>query len=286
MSVVHLLLSKEGNSQEECEDSLEYREDGSLFIAAIADGASQGYESKLFSGLLCEHFVERFKESQEYDEKELRGKLDHFLKEVIEAFNAAIMEKTRGRELKWYEENAIGNGSFSTFMGLVFDVGTKKGYLLSVGDCFLFQVKDAEMKTGEEDPEQVLRIYSENHQEQSNTPYLLATNRLYNMKLPEYLFLSPITVENGEALILATDAFSYFLIDHTENIGIIKSIAKCDKSGLKRVVETGRRQKRLKNDDVAIIIKRFERLPMKEPNTLKAAEKSSFIMARQENSPL
>jgi len=256
MSVVHLLVSKEGNSLEECEDSLEYREEGSLFIAAIADGASQGYESKLFSGLLCHLFVSHFKASQEYDEKELREKFGLFLQEVTEAFNTAVIEKTKDREIKWYEENAIGEGAFSTFLGLALDKENGKGCIMSVGDCFLFQVKDAEMKTDDEYPEPVPRIYPEKHKEQSNTPYLLASNKRYNGELAEHLFVSPLTVESGDTLILATDAFSYFLIDridHIENISIIKNIARGDSESLRQVIDSGRESKKLKNDDVAII---------------------------------
>jgi len=258
MQVVDIRVPKEGNSPEECEDSLRYTLEEQIFVGAVADGASQGYESRVFSRILCDHFVSEFKEALPYDETAIREKFQTFLDGVIKAFDDEITEKTKEKELKWYEENAIKTGSFSTFLGVVLNSEKGEGYCIGVGDCFLFQIKPFEKEPTEEDIKHLPIVYPENYAEQSNTPYLLATESRYNGQLSDNLYLSPIKVEKGDAIIMATDAFSYFLIDHLENRRIIKDVPRCSEEGLRLIVDSGRKNKNLKNDDVAVIILRKE----------------------------
>lgn len=254
MSIVKLLIPKEGNTDEECEDSLNYRgEENKLFVSAVADGASQGYESKLFSELLCTNFVEKFKEIRVFEEVALREKFESFIAEVREKFDNKIKEKTKDKVIKWYEENAIETGAFSTFLGLLLNIESKEGYFIGVGDCFLFHLKNTKTENQDESQDLVVNIYPEKYIDQSNTPYLLATKSRYNSKLSEHLYQSPLTIENGDTLILSTDAFSYFMIDSIDNKDLIRTIAEKHEESLKQIIDHSRKNGKLKNDDVAVI---------------------------------
>jgi len=254
MQTVKVLVQKDGNTPEECEDSLKvkYFKEEKLLMAVVSDGASQGYESGEFSAILCSEFIRNNGKIFDSDgELSKKGFMD-FLKGARIRFEKRIFEKTKDRVLKWYEENAIATGAFATFMGIALDEEKGEVKVISVGDCFIFHIK---LCTSTEAVPEV-SIYPDNILEASNTPYLLSTENRYNEKVMENVIKAKFSIEVGDVLLMATDAFSYFLIENIKSEKWEK-VSRTNEEQLKSLINSGRKQGKLKNDDVAIIKVRF-----------------------------
>ncbi len=132
-------IPKELDCPESNEDYFTHSIDG--LACAISDGASESYDSKKWSKILCDNFISSAKQTKKnifFEEKEIKKFL---LKSRLE-FNTFYSKKN----LSWSQEASLSRGCYSTIVGII-DHG-KNIEILAVGDSIaLWREKNTIIKS-------------------------------------------------------------------------------------------------------------------------------------------
>jgi len=238
-------LEKESKKPEEYEDALATpvdREEIELkdkLAFGIADGASVGVESKRWA----EALVECFKETKEIG--------DEFWKKAYEKWEdwkeSYIKERIEeNNPLKWYEEEGLREGPFSTFLGILFDINNDipKVKAIAVGDSCLFLVRDNELK-------KAFPISSS--YDFSDFPSLVSLDSIIygNLKVEKY----EDDLHEGDEFYLLTDALAHWFLKEHESGNPpwieLSKISSIDE--FIDFVKKLREARKVKNDDVTFI---------------------------------
>ena len=212
---------------------------------AIADGASEGFMSKLWSKILTISYVN-------FDRTDLD--MRQFTDFCIDIYNYQMeiyiqRRKERNNPLKWFEENLMNKGSFSTLLGVTFvnsspTGGHWKSY--SVGDSCLFQLRD-----------DLIEVFPNMDSSAfGNSPDLISSNPAYNMELESRVKVKTGHFLFGDTFYLMTDAIAHWFI--TQIAGEKKPWITFDEffevgnDGLSEYIDHLRGENRLKNDDTTI----------------------------------
>lgn len=212
---------------------------------AIADGASEGFLSKLWSKILTISYVN-------FD----RANMDirQFTDFCIEVYDFQrekyIQRRTENNNpLKWFEENLMAKGSFSTLLGVTFVNTTPEGgywRAYSVGDSCLFQLRD-----------NIIESFPMNASSSfGNSPDLLSSNPAYNQELESKVKVKTGYFLFGDSFYLMTDAIAnWFLTQIAEEKRpwvTLEEFVTIDYDGLNEYVNHLREENMLKNDDITI----------------------------------
>lgn len=212
---------------------------------AIADGASEGFLSRLWSKILTISYV-----NWDTADVDMRLFID-FCIEMYEYQRSRYLERREeeAAPLKWFEENLMAKGSFSTLLGLSFEDSTPWGGCwtsYSVGDSCLFQIR-----------QDMIDVFPEMDSTGfGNSPDLIASNPVYNKELLDKVKVKRGRFLYGDRFYLMTDAVaSCFIAQLKEGNRPWRTIDEYldyDREGLTMYLTSLQDEGRLKNDDVTI----------------------------------
>ena len=129
------VLPKAGAGAEECEDAVGVNE--GLMRYAVADGATEAFDSKSWAARLAESWVRA----------EPAPVSVEALGRWAAAEGRALHESWGGRKLPWYAEAKARAGSFAAFVGLRFseDGGGLRAECVALGDACMIHLREGSM---------------------------------------------------------------------------------------------------------------------------------------------
>jgi serine/threonine protein phosphatase PrpC len=239
---------KAGNEPEEYEDA--YAFDEMTGRVAVADGASDAFESGKWARALTEAFV---KSPPLADTDSML----EWLSLPIGTWRSGI----HWEELAWYSEEKASRGSFATLLGVSFEESAETPQrcswsALAVGDSCLFHIRHNALLT---------TFPLSNPDEFGNTPFLLSTRSEYSKRS-----LQAITVASGEwqpddLIVLSTDAFSaWLLLKKSNDTFFWSSLPSLSSDLFFSLVQEARSTREMKNDDVTLVVARASRPPFQQ----------------------
>lgn len=239
LSVRHLLVPKAGLLKSECEDSLGIRRDVQRFC--VADGATEAYDSRRWARLLTKHWA-------------LSSRLltPDELTPWLCALGARLEKRWFRKPLPWYAEEKARGGAFSTFVGLAF-VGETEGALswqaIAMGDSCLIHRRSSE----------ILRALPISDPEAFGyNPTLIPSNASKQDGIADSFIVAGGRAQPGDVFLLLTDAIAaWYLrtstVDPPRTATLERLLEADDLSGLEELISSERAERRLRNDDVAIV---------------------------------
>lgn len=234
-------LPKAGNAPAECEDA--HAADAGLRRLAVADGASDSYDSGRWARLLATAFVDVAPPAH------AEG-LGRWVAELAGCWRAALDFE----HLPWNQQAKAQHGAHCTFLGVELDLaehadaapGAPCGgwRAIAVGDACLFQVRQGRL----------LRAFPLERADQFGlTPALLATSPAYRGPGLEQLAQAAGELRVGDALVLATDALARWLLAADGAGERPWERLPDDDSAFAALIDVERRAGRLRNDDVTLL---------------------------------
>lgn len=231
-------MSKLGNEESECEDSISFNLKKKRF--AIADGASSSMFSDVWATCLTSNVIDL-----ETDLFKNASDLFHIL---LPTAREEWYSRIEWRNLKWFQTNKSFQGSYSTLLYLEIKRWEER-YLyrtLCVGDSCMFVLGPGDA------------FYSFPYKKASqfnNTPKLIWTGRKTQTNnldalIPDFVTASGYITGKNE-IILATDALSKWLIE-TRNFPILKDLVVSD-SEMREYFSNEIDAKRMRNDDISLV---------------------------------
>lgn len=240
-----VLIPKQGNTDEECEDSIsvkitEIQKKKVRLRIAIGDGATESSFAREWANILTKSF-DRFKlplkENLISQLPSLRKKLDTLVK---------------GKILPWYAQEKAENGAFSAFLGVRIDLESYNYEALAVGDCCFFHIRNSRL---------IKQFPIKQSSEFGNNPYLLSSNPIKNQDIENYLIEITGNVDKGDILMFMSDALAHWFMKNNELnespweilLGL-KCRTKEEKLKFNSWLTEQRATKSIKNDDVVLAI--------------------------------
>jgi len=239
-------LQKKGNKPEEYEDAFapSHSQEGidldGILAFAIADGASIGIASKLWANMLVKHFTEIKKIEADFWQG-VSTKWNDWKKNYIEE------RLESGNPLKYYEEEGLRKGPFSTLLGLLLiklNDGRVQWKAIAVGDSCLFLIRDNKL----------VKAFPVSHSSDfGDFPNLVSPDSIKNGNLNVKRCEDELS--SGDEFYLLTDAFAHWFLKGWESGNTpwveLSKIDSNDK--FKKFVEDLREMKNVKNDDVTFM---------------------------------
>jgi len=212
---------------------------------AIADGASEGYMSRLWSKILTISYVN-------FDRTDLDVR--RFTDFCVDIYDYQMERYVQGRlergsPLRWFEENLMNKGSFSTLLGVTYVHSSPEGghwVAYSVGDCCLFQLRG-----------ELIDVFPVMDSSGfGNSPDLISSNPAYNVELESRVKVKTGRFRFGDTFYLMTDAIAHWFVTEIaageEPWSAVDEFLGSDNPGLHGYIDRLRVENRLKNDDVTI----------------------------------
>ncbi len=204
-------LPKSGNTSEEFEDSFYPNRAGEMIRSpvrlAIADGATEGFLSGSWAGILTKLYCRKGVDSNDFQtfieraNADWNGFRDNYIRDRV----------AQKRPIRWFEEPGLEAGSFSTLLGIsLFDsqVGKPGRWeAAAVGDSCMFHVREICL---------VEAFPLQHSSDFNNRPALIATNPTYNTKLNESLCFKSGDCMVDDQFYLMTDALAAWTLREHE----------------------------------------------------------------------
>jgi hypothetical protein len=233
-----LHLPKAGSADAEYEDSS--ASSCKKRIAAVSDGASNNFESRLWARLLTQAFVER--PPEEWGRPQVLDWVDS----VAAEWSGSIPWK----DLTVFEEAKAASGSAATLIGLrlesssrLADEGTWR--CLAWGDSCLFQVTQGRLVT---------KLPVAKSADFDIHPPLLSTRREISRLTIDQLITDSGEWHAGDTFYLLTDAIAaWFLLDTEQGGSPWEILSSFNKRSFASFVKRARAQKLMRNDDVTVV---------------------------------
>jgi hypothetical protein len=237
-------VEKEGNDPAENEDAAAANLANLSF--AVADGATDSYDSGRWARLLVEQFTSA-------PPPLARGLREEWIEMLAPHWTGSIIWK----ELPWYKEQKAALGAFATFLGLKLDPmpNMKQTHptggvwtALAVGDVCLFQLRENVIVP----PSPFPIIDCSNF---GTTPALVSTNRFYNAKSLKHSSLVKGNYYAGDSFLLMTDALAqWFLCALHAGESPWQQLNCPSDSEFAVCVQLLRSQAQLRNDDMTLLV--------------------------------
>jgi hypothetical protein len=240
-------LPKRGSRAEEYEDAWQY--DNVTGRYAIADGASDAFESRLWSRALVDSYVLA----------PPPGDLEAIL-QWLQPLSQAWQQQVNSIELPWYALAKADLGSFATFLGLSFVLPDQEGLpdndqqlswqAIALGDACCFQIRD----------ESVVTYFPVRRASDfGTTPALLSTKLDYTRKSIADLQLHAGAYRVGDLFVLATDALAEWFLRSVESSGRPwQLLLELRPDSFADAMEHLRQHAGMRNDDVTLLIIKIE----------------------------
>lgn len=213
-------------------------------IAAVSDGATTSSYSNIWANLLVDAFIEK----PYLHSKEL---LDN-----VSTLSERWWKDVRQKDLPWYAEEKLAQGSFATFIGMKLNhapgnPSTTRYTIIAVGDSCFFHIRNNQLYKSfpVADPDEF-----------SSHAYLVPTQHELIAKLEGKIHRMAGSCQPGDTLVLATDAFSHWFLksfaEGTMPMAQLEEAVTCDDSGqaFEELVNSMRQSGQMRNDDVVTIV--------------------------------
>ena len=255
-------LAKLGNTKEEYEDAFYPKEngykEGKKLSFSIADGASEGLWCGKWAEILVKSFCENEFLYNKFDENIIEDFIQVFTQKSYQNWNQwkedyQSKRKNQGKEIQWYEEIGLGNGAFSTLLGLIFEdyeeENLRKWTSLAIGDSCLFHIHKDELK---------IKFPLEYSSDFNNRPLLFSSNPFKNKQSLNSIKKITGAWDCDDQFYLMTDALAYwFLKEFEENRKPWNFLCDLDTSDqttdFYQWINELRTKKAIRNDDVTLI---------------------------------
>lgn len=253
---------KQGNAAEEYEDASAFDCVSGRF--AVADGASDAYDSGRWARLLVESFAA--------GELPLtkRVELERWVDGLAPRWNAEIPWDELSEPRHWYKHEKAMLGDFATFLGLQLELRHRRGTeqprvaasrdlgrrrmwrALAVGDACLFHIR-----AGKVMPPTSFPVSS--RADFGVTPPLIGTDKRYNRRSLKAARMVEGSWEPGDVFLLATDALAHCIFAAWEaGDQSLSRLSVLTDVEFGELVTRLRRSNRMRNDDVTLLVVEIE----------------------------
>jgi len=235
----HFLLPKSGIELSECEDAIGVNEPSYRF--AIADGATEAFDSRSWAQLLVNDWVQ----------------LDPIV-QTAEDFATFVAKQAqtlhdswRDLKLSWYSEEKARDGSYAAFVGLQLelDESSPRWRAIALGDsCFMHCRND-----------KILTSFPILRPEDFNaTPLLVPSHSSLRHLTFERVAMKGGLLQDGDVLMLLSDAAACWYLRKDEQMEQLRSsfdmLLKTNQNvGLLELISAQREGGRMVDDDIAVI---------------------------------
>lgn len=240
-------LPKQGYQPDEYEDA--WAHDATATRLALADGASDSFESRLWAQALVQSFIDAPPAPQP-------EALLTWLEVPLHVWRQGI----RWEHLPWYAEEKARRGAFATLLGLTFawpestaaeaDIAEVAWQALALGDACLFQVRHETV---------IVRFPVTQAADFGTTPALLSTRHDYTERSLAALATCTGTCLDGDLFILATDALAaWFLAQVEAGAQPWASLLTLTDETFADGIAALRQDGAMRNDDVTLVLGRVQ----------------------------
>lgn len=253
-------LQKAGNAYDECEDKVFPKnlntQHGKFSLSgrsplyfAIADGATEGMLSSVWAEILVKAFCRTGNEH--VDPKAI---LEKAFKAWDSWFHTYLRaRKMHGRPIQWYEEPGLEAGAFSTLLGLMLQDSDTKGFgsweVGAIGDTCVFQVRGERL---------ISSLPIADSSGFNTRPFLIRSKAKPSSELLEAFNPKKGEWQIGDSFFLTTDALACWFLQEFESGDFpwrtVSQVAINTEGPFERWVDELRDKKKLKNDDVTLVI--------------------------------
>ncbi|MCU1266463.1 MAG: hypothetical protein JWM21_2781 [Acidobacteria bacterium] len=234
------LLPKSGHQLSECEDAIGINLPAGRF--AVADGATEAFDSQSWAQLLAHDWV-------------LQGPVDQTIDEFrawLARVGQSLHDSWSGLRLSWYAEEKAATGSFAAFVGVQFEKleGAAHGWrAIAVGDSCLVQCRHNKI---------VSALPLSRYQDFNATPPLMPSHPSMQAAALEKVVIAAGTIEHGDVLLLFSDAVAAWYLmmaekDEQARLRFDLLLKTRQESELQLLFEKDRLNGRIKDDDIAVI---------------------------------
>jgi hypothetical protein len=238
-------LPKGGSQPEEYEDAWAYNRKTKAL--AIADGASDAFESRFWAHALVQAFM---REPPPIPESDF---IQRWLEGPIHSWRGQI----DWERLPWYAEEKARRGAFAALLGLSFalpeqsEEGTSgRWQAMAVGDACLFQVRGDAL---------IAHFPVEQAADFGVTPTLLSTQPAYNVRSLEGLRVCEGEWQPRDLLVLATDALAaWFLREWEAGRQPWQEFIGLNRARWPALVQRLRTEDGVRNDDMTLLLARCQ----------------------------
>jgi hypothetical protein len=233
----HFLLPKEGCSPSECEDALAQNLKAQRF--AIADGATEGFDSRKWAKLLVRYWIKIYAPPITAED----------FQPMARELGFRLQERWKRKTLPWYAEEKARSGSFAAFLGIQFSNkdGQTSWKAVALGDCCLVHQRGDTIR---------LAFPISSSEDFGSHPILLPSlTSLQDEALAELKHLEG-TAEPGDEFLLLSDAIAAWYLRNANGSGKDRSelmafLKGRDCVGLEQLVRRSQHDGTMRNDDVA-----------------------------------
>lgn len=237
-SAVHFVVPKAGLLSSECEDAIALSPRQRRYC--VADGATEAFDSRRWAKLLtrCWAANDRLLSKEEFEP-------------WLAVLGSRFEQRWSRRTLPWYAEEKARSGAFAAFVGVAFlesdDCITWQA--VALGDSCLVHMRNRAIVAALPISEPELFGYH---------PTLIPSNLQRQQGIGEHFTVSSGDVEQGDALLLLTDAIAAWYLrmaaeDRTRLDELHRILDESDFEGFGQFIARERAEKTLRNDDVAIL---------------------------------
>ena len=220
------VVPKAGHAADECEDAVACNNPAGRF--AVADGASESIYAGEWARMLCAGFI---------TDRSAGARIDPWLGAARERWRALV----HGQPAPWHVAEKLEDGAFATFLGLAVGAGGR-WQAVATGDTCLFVVHKDGLRGAFPVPTAAAF---------GTRPALIGSHPGGRIKAPA----AHGTVLAGDRLLLMTDALAeWFLMEHEAGRSPWRELLALTADGLPDWVAGRRADRRLKNDDVTLVV--------------------------------
>jgi hypothetical protein len=235
----HFLLPKDGCSASECEDAVALNLKAQRF--AIADGATEGFDSRVWARLLVRSWIRIDPPAISAED----------FQPLARDLGVRLHERWKRKTLSWYAEEKARSGSFAAFLGVQFSSGQDQisWTAIALGDCCLVHQRGDAIRVA---------FPISNSEDFGSHPILLPSLTSLQDAAFAGLKLLEGTLEEGDEFILLSDAIAAWYLGNTENSQrdrseLLRLLSMRDCDGLEELVRDSQRRGTMRNDDVVVM---------------------------------
>jgi serine/threonine protein phosphatase PrpC len=238
------VVPKEGNSAEQCDDAVAFSEANGRF--AVADGATGSFHSAAWARALVETFVVT---PFAFMAGDGRTALDAWLAPLRKAWEAEI--DSEWDTLPWYSQRKATRGGHATILTL--EIIGNQWTAGAIGDSCLFQLRDGRP---------LVTFPLADAAQFDTSPDLVSTKVDEPQDRAPRLQTLAGECQEGDVFLLATDALSCLALGERSD-DVWRGLATMsDAASFADWVSDVRRERRIWNDDVALIVVEFRTAPL------------------------
>jgi hypothetical protein len=235
----HLLLPKDGCSSFECEDAVAANTRAGRF--AIADGATEGFDSRRWARLLVRRWIQIDPPAISAED----------FQPLVRDIGLWLHERWKRRTLPWYAEEKAKQGSFAAFLGIqFFDQHNQLSWTaIALGDCCLVHQR----------ADKVYASFPISDSADFNShPVLVPSLTSLQDKAFGGLKVLEGMAELGDEFFLLSDAIAaWYLRDcddsEREKHQIRVLLRERDCTGIEQLIRNCRTRGTMRNDDVVVV---------------------------------